>query len=30
MTGTVLVIVLVTKFLPGAWIAIVAMVVLWF
>ena len=30
ITGTVLVIVLVTKFLSGAWIAIVAMVVIWF
>ena len=29
-TGTVLVVVLVTKFLSGAWIAIVAMIVLWF
>jgi amino acid transporter len=29
-TGTVLVVVLFTKFLQGAWIAIVAMVVLWF
>ena len=29
-TGTVLLIVLVTKFVSGAWIAIVAMVVLWF
>ncbi len=29
-TGSVLVIVLVTKFASGAWIAIVAMVVLWF
>jgi amino acid transporter len=29
-TGTVLCVVLVTKFLSGAWIAIVAMVVLWF
>jgi amino acid transporter len=30
MTGTVLVIVLVTKFVHGAWIAVVAMVFLWF
>ena len=30
LTGTVLVVVLVTKFTAGAWIAIVAMVVLWF
>jgi amino acid transporter len=30
LTGTVLVIVLITKFTAGAWIAIVAMVVLWF
>jgi hypothetical protein len=30
LTGTVLVVVLVTKFLSGAWIAIVAMFVLWF
>jgi amino acid transporter len=29
-TGTVLVVVLVTKFLSGAWIAILAMTVLWF
>jgi amino acid transporter len=29
-TGTVLVVVLLTKFLSGAWIAIVAMIVLWF
>ncbi len=29
-TGTVLVVVLVTKFLSGAWIAIVAMTLLWF
>jgi hypothetical protein len=30
MTGTVLVIVLITKFVHGAWIAVVAMVFLWF
>ena len=30
LTGTVLVIVLVTKFVHGAWIAVVAMVFLWF
>jgi hypothetical protein len=30
MTGTVLVVVLVTKFTHGAWIAVVAMVFLWF
>ena len=30
MTGSVLVIVLVTKFVHGAWIAVVAMVFLWF
>jgi hypothetical protein len=29
-TGTVLVVVLITKFVSGAWIAIVAMVLLWF
>jgi amino acid transporter len=29
-TGTVLIVVLVTKFLSGAWIAIVAMTILWF
>ena len=29
-TGTVLVVVLITKFLSGAWIAIVAMTLLWF
>jgi amino acid transporter len=30
MTGTVLIVVLVTKFTHGAWIAVVAMVFLWF